>query len=77
MLTSNAPKGVIYKREFINEDGELERQCARCEESWYADTEFFHRCPKHPRGLHIYCKVCMSRARRQSYLRSLERKHTF
>ncbi len=64
---------IANEREIINEDGELERQCAKCEEWWPADPEFFHRNPRHPRGLHIYCKACMSEARRKSYNRKKAR----
>ncbi|KKL64537.1 hypothetical protein LCGC14_2164010 [marine sediment metagenome] len=59
------------EREALNGDGELERQCARCNEWWPADTEFYHRNIRHPGGLHLYCKACMSDARRKSYKKSL------
>ncbi len=60
----------LYNREHLNEDGEIERVCAKCGESWPADTEFYYRCPDHPGGMHIYCKACVNEIRKESYRRS-------
>lgn len=46
-------------KERINEDGERERQCAKCLEWWPADTEFFYSTGRKARPkLHSYCKAC-------------------
>lgn len=40
-----------------DDDGELERRCARCRDYWPADDEFFFTGPYADR-LHCYCKAC-------------------
>jgi len=36
----------------------LERLCAKCDEYWPADTEFFWASPGSATGLHCWCKAC-------------------
>lgn len=43
-----------------NEDGELERHCALCDDWWPADREFFGSAPKSFLGLHSHCLACTS-----------------
>ncbi len=51
-------KLIIYPPEFLNGDGDIERTCAACNESWPSDTEFFHENKKGYRGLKGTCKAC-------------------
>ena len=47
---------IFRKRERLDEDGEIERQCSKCEEWWPASAEFFYAA----KGvLHAWCKVCI------------------
>lgn len=47
----------------VNEDGDLEKQCTKCGEWYYADTEFFHKSKKELDGLHSWCKACFMEKR--------------
>ena len=42
----------------INEDGEREKYCPRCQDWWPADKEFFYTSGKMSRQLHSWCKAC-------------------
>jgi hypothetical protein len=67
---------AMYPKERIDEDGERERFCAKCQEWWPADREFFYtsRNKKWPwqngkPKLHSWCKACYTEwrnARRQA-----------
>jgi len=47
------------RRTRITELG-LELLCARCQEYWPADAEFFHKHRGQTLGFHSYCRVCVS-----------------
>ena len=48
----------------INEDGELEKFCPRCEEWWPADREFWYTTGPAGKGkLHSWCKACYQEVR--------------
>lgn len=49
-------------KERINEDGELERYCPRCDEWWPADREFFYTTGS-DEELHSWCKACYQERR--------------
>jgi hypothetical protein len=40
-------------------DHEIEKRCARCQEYWPADCEFFHSGNGDLDGLHGWCKACL------------------
>ena len=43
----------------LDDDGELERHCPRCDEWWPADNEFFFTSGTgRKKGLHTWCKAC-------------------
>ena len=55
-------------KERLDEDGELERQCFKCEDWWPADREFFfgYIDKKGKEVLHSWCKACYLEFRRDS-----------
>ncbi len=57
----------------LNEDGQKEKHCPKCNDWWPGDSEFFHRNPTNPDGLDTYCRACRLEVRAQAYLRKKEK----
>ena len=57
----------LHLHQKLNEDGEVEQQCIKCQEWWHADSEFFNKNPQTKSGLSPYCKACSSEYRRVKY----------
>lgn len=47
----------------LDEDGDLERFCPKCEDWWPADREFFYTTGSEGK-LHSWCKACYEDDRR-------------
>ena len=48
----------LYKGEFLNEDGDIEKLCIHCGEDWPATTEFFATNIHNARGISSCCIDC-------------------
>lgn len=62
----------LYIHQKLNEDGDVEQQCIKCGEWWYADEEFFHHHLSASSGLSPYCKACTSGIKAEAYKRTKE-----
>jgi hypothetical protein len=73
METLSAESLPVWGRRFRFTEGlGKEKQCARCEEWWPADEEFFN---KHGAGLHSWCKACCTEWRAENRQRWEGKQH--
>lgn len=54
---------TLPKNYRLNEDGDLEKYCLRCQDWWPADTDFFHADKVVKGGLCSWCKACVAQYR--------------